>query len=617
MLRLLYRFFVPVIKPANKYNSRTKEYNILDKHKMLLYNADMRFKSRLFFTYYNQKMLSLDACFELEVTMYLYSDFCHETVDDKGILQDFSLDYPENYNFGYDVVDEMARLAPEQRAMVWCNTEGQRREFTFSDISRLSNRAANIFRAHGIKKGDKVLVILKRNYEYWYVAPALHKLGAVLIPATHMLTVDDLVYRIRTADITAAVATPDGNTVAELMEAQKLCPQLENIFAVRKQHPGTVDFTTEMDNASELLERQNTKADEPMLIYFTSGTTGYPKAVIHDHTYTLSHIITAKHWHNVQDGGLHLAVAETGWGKASWGKIYGQWLCGCAVMVYDFDSFSPRGLLRIMSEYKVTSFCAPPTVYRYFVEYGMNKVDLSSLNYITTAGEALNPVVFKQVEEQTGLRLMEGFGQTESVLMLANLFGTQSRPGSMGKPTPLYQTAIVDEDGNPVERGSVGELVVIPRKDRKQHGIFMGYCGDDKLYDTVWRGGVYHTGDTAYEDEDGYYWYVGRADDVIKTRGFRVGPFEVENVLMEHPAVLECAVTGVADEMRGQVIKATVMLADGYESSNKLAKEIRNFANNQMAAYKSISIMEFVTEMPKTISGKIRRVELREKALEA
>lgn len=548
--------------------------------------------------------------------MYLYSNFCDETLDERGVLQDFSLHYPDNYNFGYDVVDEMARLVPDQRAMVWCNPEGEHREFTFGDIGRLSNQAANVLRAHGVAKGDKVLVILKRNYEYWYVAPALHKLGAVIIPATHMLTVDDLVYRIQTAHITAAVGTPDGTTVADLLEAQKQCPELKTIFAVRNQQPGTVDFTAEMESASTSLEQVETRVTDPMLIYFTSGTTGYPKAVMHDHTYTLSHIITARYWQNVQENGLHLTVAETGWGKASWGKIYGQWLCGCAVMVYDFDAFSPRRLLRLMSQYGVTSFCAPPTVYRYFVDYGMNKVDLSSLKHVTTAGEALNPVVFRMVEEQTGLKLMEGFGQTESVLMLANLAGTESRPGSMGKPTPLYQTAIVDETGTPVKPGDVGELVVIPREGTKQHGIFMGYCGDDELYRTAWRGGIYHTGDTAWVDADGYYWYVGRVDDLIKTRGFRVGPFEVENVLMEHPAVLECAVTGVADEKRGQVIKATVLLAEGYEPSKQLNREIRNFANSRMAAYKWISILEFVTEMPKTISGKIRRVELRNAAKE-
>lgn len=546
--------------------------------------------------------------------MNLYKEFCVECFDSEGVLSDFSLKYPDNYNFGYDVVDVMARLAPQQRAVEWCNAGGKQLSLTFEDISELSNKAANVFRSHGVKKGDKVLVILKRNYEYWYVAPALHKLGAVMIPATHMLTADDMIYRIKTADITAAVATPDGKTISDLQSAQQSCPQLGSIFAVRDSRQGVIDFTGEMEKASSSLERVDTLAKEPMIIYFTSGTTGHPKAVMHDHTYTLAHIITAKYWQNVEEGGLHLSVAETGWGKASWGKIYGQWLCGCAVMVYDFDTFSPKGLLKIMSQYKVTSFCAPPTVYRYFVECGMNKEELSSLKHITTAGEALNPIVFNEVKEQTGLTLMEGFGQTESVLMLANLVGTEPRPGSMGRPTPLYHVDIVDEEGKSVKAGEAGELVVIPNDDsEKHHGVFMSYCGDEELYIHVWRDGVYHTGDTVYADEDGYYWYVGRADDVIKTRGFRVGPFEIENVLMEHPAVLECAVTGVFDEKRGQIIKATVITAEGYDASKQLGREIKNFSNSRMASYKWISLLEFADKMPKTISGKIRRVELKKR----
>lgn len=543
--------------------------------------------------------------------MYLYDKFITEEFDENGCLVSFDYNCPDNYNFGYDIIDKMAELAPDQRAMLWRHPHGESREFTFRDISLLSNKAANVFKNHGIKKGDTVLVILKRNYEYWYVAPALHKLGAIIIPATHMLTVDDLVYRIKTANISAAVGTPDGTTIDDLLKAKEQCPQLENIFAVRNNVQGTINFTEEMEAAAENLERVDTKANEPMLVYFTSGTTGYPKAVIHDHTYSLSHIVTARYWQNVQENGLHLTVAETGWGKASWGKIYGQWICGCAVLVYDFDAFSPGNLLRIMSENKVTSFCAPPTVYRYFVKYGMNKVDLSSLTHLSTAGEALNPEVFKKVKEQTGLTLYEGFGQTESVLMLANLRGTISKPGSMGKPTPLYNTMIVDQDGSEVKQGEVGELVVVPKKDKKQHGIFMSYYGDDDLYKYVWRGGIYHTGDTAWIDEDGYYWYVGRVDDLIKTRGFRVGPFEVENVLMEHPAVLECAVVGVPDETRGNIIKATVVLANGYKACKELHDNILTETNKKMAAYKWIGILEFVDSMPKTISGKIRRVELR------
>lgn len=541
--------------------------------------------------------------------MQLYKNFCKETVDSNGVLKEFDLDFPENYNFGYDVVDELGRKSPDDIAVQWTNVEKEKLTLTFADISRLSNKAANVFLSHGVKKGDKVLLILKRNYEYWYIVPALHKLGAVIIPATNMLTVDDLTYRIETADIKYAVATPEGTTAVDLLSAAKIKPQLQKIFVARKDLDGTINFTKEMENASEKLERVDTKATEPMLIYFTSGTTGYPKAVTHNHTYTLSHIITAKYWQNVKEGGLHLTVAETGWGKASWGKIYGQWLCGCGVMVYDFDKFSPGKLLRIIENYKVTSFCAPPTVYKYFIKKGMNNYDLSNLEHISTAGEALNPEVFQQVYDQTGLRLMEGFGQTESVLMLGNLVGTEPKIGSLGKPTPLYNTKIVDPSNNQLKPMEVGEIVVEPKGN--QYGIFMDYCGNSELYEKVWANGVYHTGDTAYMDEDGYYWYVGRIDDLIKTRGFRVGPFEIENILMEHPAVLECAVVGVPDDSRGQAIKATVKLADGYEQSKELRHELKKFVNKKVAEYKHIKYIEFIDEMPKTISGKIKRTDLR------
>lgn len=541
--------------------------------------------------------------------MQLFKNFCKAQLDEKGVLKTFELNFPKNYNFGYDVVDKMAELAPDDVAMVYTNPEKEERTFTFGDIGYLSNKTANALSAHGIKKGDKVLVILKRNYEYWYVVPALHKLGAIVIPATNMLTVDDITYRIETADIKYAICTPDGATATDMLEAQSRKPQLEKIFVARKDLEGTVNLTEEIEKADCKLSRIDTKAEDAMLIYFTSGTTGYPKAVMHNHTYTLAHIITAKYWQNVKENGLHLTVAETGWGKASWGKIYGQWLCGCGVMVYDFDSFSPHKLLRVMEKYKVTSFCAPPTVYRYFIKRDMSRYDLSSLNHITTAGEALNPEVFEQVYKQTGLRLMEGFGQTESVLMLGNLAGTVSKTGSLGKPTPLYNTMIVDENGEELPANEVGEIVVVPQK--KQFGIFMGYCGDEELYKNVWRNGVYHTGDTAYKDEDGYYWYVGRIDDLIKTRGFRVGPFEIENVLMEHPAVMECAVVGVPDKARGQAIKATVHLTDGYEKSKNLEKEIKNFVNKRVSSYKHIQLLEFVDEMPKTISGKIKRTDIR------
>lgn len=545
--------------------------------------------------------------------MLLYKRFCNETFNENCTLKSFELKYEDNYNFGYDVVDVLGKENPDGTALVWCNPDKDEMIFTYKEIMELSNKAANVFKANGIKKGDKVLVILKRNYEYWYVAPALHKLGAVLIPATNLLTVDDLKYRINTADITAAVCTPDGTTAKDMLEAQKLCPQLKTVFVARKDLEGTVNLTNAVEEASYEFEKVDTNVFEPMLIYFTSGTTGYPKAVIHNHTYSLAHILTARHWQAVKENGLHLTVAETGWAKASWGKIYGQWLCGSAVMAYDFDKFSPGKLLRIMEKYKVTTFCAPPTVYRYFIKKGMNKYNLSCLSHICTAGESLNSSVFNTVFAQTGLTLMEGFGQTESTLMLANLNNTNSKPGSMGKATPLYNVQIVNDNNEPLPDGEIGEVVVIPPKDGMKHGIFMGYCGNDELYKKVWRGGIYHTGDTAYRDEDGYFWYVGRADDLIKTRGFRVGPFEIENVLMEHPAVLECSVIGVPDELRGQAIKATISLAQGYEPTKALANEIKEFSNKKMASYKWIQYIEFNNEMPKTISGKIRKVELKEK----
>lgn len=542
--------------------------------------------------------------------MQLFENFCNYTLDSNGTLDKFELKYPENYNFGYDVVDEMAKNAPDDIAVEWTNINNERKTFTFRDIGILSNKAANALRNNGVKKGDKVIVILKRNYEYWYIVPALHKLGAVVIPATNMLTLDDITYRIETADIKFAVSTPDDSTAETFVEAKKLKPQLEKVFVVRRDVEGGINLTDEIEKAEESLERVQTKAKEPMLIYFTSGTTGYPKAVMHDHTYTLSHIITAKFWQNVKERGLHLTVAETGWGKASWGKIYGQWLCGCGVMVYDFDNFSPDKLLKVIEDYKVTSFCAPPTVYRYFIKKDMSKYDLSHLEHITTAGEALNPEVFEQVYKQTGLEIMEGFGQTESVLMLGNLVGSKSKIGSLGKPTPLYNIMIADKDGKRLPPNEVGEIVVVPSED--QHGIFMGYCGNEELYENVWKFGVYHTGDTAYMDEDGYYWYVGRTDDLIKTRGYRVGPFEIENVLMQHPAVMECAVTGVPDKSRGQAIKATVHLAEGYEKSKELMHEIKHFVNSKVASYKHIQHLEFIDEMPKTISGKIKRIDIRE-----
>lgn len=545
--------------------------------------------------------------------MQLYKNFCREEFDKDGNLTVFEPVYEGNYNFGYDVVDKMAELAPDDTAVVWTNPEHEEKCFTFADISRLSNRAANVFKKYGIKKGDKVLVILKRNYEYWYVAPALHKLGAVIIPATHLLTQSDINYRVQTADIKAAVCTPDGTTVDDLLAVRSQTNTLETIFVPRSRIFGTVDFTAEVERASDKLERVDTRAEEPMIIYFTSGTTGYPKAVEHNHTYSIGHILTAKHWQCVKEGGLHLTVSETGWAKASWGKIYGQWLCGCAVMVYDFDNFSPSKLLKIIEKYGVTSFCAPPTVFRYFAKKNMNKYDLSTLEHFSTAGEALNIEVYDKIYEQTGIRINEGFGQTEVLPIIANM-GTLHKAGSMGKPTPLFDVRLVDGNDREVSPGETGEIAIFPRDGKKTFGVFMAYYGTnaEEMYKKVWRNGIYHTGDTAYMDDEGFYWYVGRIDDVIKTRGFRVGPFEIENVIMQYPKVLECAVIGVPDKDRGQAIKAIVKMVDGTHHDRDTENEIRSFCNKRMASYKAIQYLEIVDEFPKTISGKIRRVELKQ-----
>ncbi|MBQ9931208.1 MAG: AMP-binding protein [Firmicutes bacterium] len=541
--------------------------------------------------------------------MSIYRDFCEEIFDGKGVIQNFKLKYAANYNFGYDVVDRIAAEEPGRRAMVWCNAEGAERVFSFDELRCLSNRAANVFLAQGVKKGDRVLVSLKRHYEYWYVALALHKIGAVLIPVTHMLTEDDLAYRFENAQVKWAVTTPEDGIPEHFRAVRSRCSGVQAMWTVRESLDGFRNLTEEVSEASDKLERQETLAHEPMIMYFTSGTTGYPKGVIHDHAYTLSHIIVAKYLQQAMDGGLHFAISETGWAKTSWGKIYGQWLVGSAVMVDDFDNFDPTHIVTIINRYKVTSFCAPPTVYRYLVKKGM--VPMPSLKHAATVGEALNPEVFNRFAEKSGITLMEGYGQTESSLILANWAGSRSRPGSMGKPSPVYHVELLKEDGTFAAPGEVGEIVIIPPESGKQVGLFIGYNDNPSLYEYVWRDGVYHTGDTAWRDEDGYYWFNGRVDDVIKTSGFRVGPFEIENVLMEHPAVLECSVIGVPDPFRGQAIKAIIVPNAGYEPTPALRKEVQDFANSRMAEYKWIRKIEFVEAMPKTISGKILKREQR------
>ena len=541
--------------------------------------------------------------------MSIYKQYCNEIVDENGRLQKLTLEYPDNFNFGYDVVDKIADETPEKRALVWCNVEGEEHIFSFADIKKYSNQMANVFRSAGIGHGDRVILILKRHYEYWFAAVALHKLGAVMIPATHMLTVSDFVYRIKSSKVKAIVCTTQNEVPEKITAALKEANMTAKLWCVQKDADGFENLTEAMREAPEKFERVQTLATDPMMLYFTSGTTGYPKGVIHEHSYSLAHIVTAKYWHQAEDNGLHFTVAETGWAKASWGKIYGQWLVGSAVMVYDFDNFEPKQLTAVINRYGVTSFCAPPTVYRYLVRKGIP--DMPSLKHATTAGEMLAPEVFRKFTERTGLQLCEGYGQTETTLLMANFKGYDAVEGSMGTPSPFYNIELRGKNGKPVDTYEIGEVVIVPEKAGKQPGVFAAYLDNEEQYSYVWRDGVYHTGDAAYMDENGRYWFHGRFDDIIKTGGFRVGPYEVENVLMEHPAVVECSVIGVPDALRGQSIKAVIVLGAGYEPSQELELEIKNFCNQKLAEYKWIRIIEFVIEMPKTISGKIQKTVLR------
>lgn len=547
--------------------------------------------------------------------MSIYHNFCTEVVDNSGALKDIRLHYPDNFNFGYDVVDAIADSTPDKRALVWCNVENEEHIFTFGDVKQKSNQMANVFRSTGIGRGDRVMLILKRHYEYWFAAIALHKLGAVMIPATHMLTVGDLSYRLRSAKVKALVCTTQNEVPEKVLAALAETRLSAKLWCVQKEAEGFENLTAAMEQAGDILARVETRAQDPMMLYFTSGTTGNPKGVIHDHTYPLAHIVTAKYWHCAEDNGLHFTVAETGWAKASWGKLYGQWLVGSAVMVYDFDNFEPKQLCAVINRYGVTSFCAPPTVYRYLVRKGMPA--MPSLRQATTAGEMLAPEVFRKFTERTGILLREGYGQTETTLLMANFRGQTPVAGSMGTISPFYDIQIRRRDGSLTEPGEVGEVVILPPEKGKQPGIFTGYLDNEAQYRRVWRDGVYHTGDAAYMDENGRCWFHGRFDDIIKTGGFRVGPYEVEHVLMEHPCVAECSVIGVPDPLRGQAIKAVVVPGKGCEPSRELEQEIKEFANKRLAEFKWIRMVEFVQEMPKTISGKIRKGELRHQTIRA
>ncbi|MCL2108556.1 MAG: AMP-binding protein [Oscillospiraceae bacterium] len=547
-----------------------------------------------------------------------YKKYIDETHDEKGILNGFKINCPDNFNFAYDIIDKFGEMEPNLNALIWVGPapENDEKFFNFSDLSRYSSKAANLFASRGIKSGDRVKLVLKGNYRFWFVLHALEKIGAVAVPATHLLTAKDYIYRFEQAEIKHIVAIGgEPNVAKNINDADsELGNVLINKFITGGDSiDGWIDFDAELEKQSDVFERRDVKADDMMLMYFTSGTTGYPKMVTHNHRYSLAHIQTAA-WLNNRYGGVHLTVADTGWAKAMWGKMYGQFIHGSAVFVYDYEKFIPAKMLEVISKYKVTSFCAPPTMYRFFIQEDVKSYDLSALEYCCTAGEALNPEVFDRWLEFTGHKMMEGFGQTETVITIANLPGTEPRPGSMGKPMPLYEVDIIDEDGNSVGAGEVGEIILrCDRGNTPPDGLFQGYHNNEELTSSVWNNGIYHTGDTAWKDEDGYFWYVGRNDDIIKSSGYRIGPFEIESVLITHPLVMECAVTGAPDPIRGQVVKATIVLVKGAQGSDELVKELQKHVTDNTAPYKYPRIIEFANELPKTISGKIKRTDIRKK----
>ena len=534
----------------------------------------------------------------------------------EDFIKNFKVNVPENFNFGYDVVDAWAAEDPGKQALLWTNDQGACIHFSYADLKKYTDQTASYFQSLGIGRGDKVMLILKRRYEFWFSIIALHKLGAVVIPATHLLTKKDIIYRCHAATIKMIVAAGETVITTHISDALPDCPSVEKVVSVGPEIPeGYEDFHKGITDAAPFVrpELVNTN-DDISLMYFTSGTTGEPKMVAHDFTYPLGHIVTGSFWHNLHPDSLHLTIADTGWGKAVWGKLYGQMIAGATVFVYDHEKFTPADILQKIHDYKITSLCAPPTIYRFLIREDLSKYDLSSLEYCTTAGEALNYSVYETFYKITGIRLMEGFGQTETTLTLATFPWMEPKPGSMGVPNPQYDIDLIKPDGRRAEDGEQGQIVV--RTDKgKPLGLFKEYYRAPELTADAWHDGIYYTGDVAWRDEDGYYWFVGRADDVIKSSGYRIGPFEVESALMTHPAVVECAITGVPDEICGQVVKATIILAKDYKdkADEKLVKELQDHVKKVTAPYKYPRVIEFVDELPKTISGKIRRVEIRQK----
>ena len=534
----------------------------------------------------------------------------------EDFMNNFKVEVPEDFNFGYDIVDEWAEKEPDKKALCWTNDKGEFKQFTFGELKEASDRTASYFQSLGIGRGDMVMLILKRRYEFWFSIIALHKLGATVIPATHLLTDKDIVYRCNAADIKAIVAVGEEIIIEHIEKALPKSPSLKTLISVGPIVPeGWGDFHKGIENAAPFVRPEQANVnDDISILYFTSGTTGEPKMVVHDFTYPLAHIITASYWHNLHEDSLHLTLADTGWGKAVWGKLYGQWIAGANVFVYDFDKFTPRDVLHMIEDYHITSLCAPPTIFRFLIKEDLSKYDLNTLKYCTIAGEALNPTVYEEWLSLTGIKLMEGFGQTETTLTIATYPWVEPKPGSMGVKNPQYDVDLLTNDGRWAEDGEQGQIVIRLNGD-KVLGLFKEYYRDPEMTAEVMNNGLYHTGDVAWRDEDGYFWFVGRADDVIKSSGYRIGPFEVESALMTHPAVVECAITGVPDEVRGQIVKATVVLSAPYKDKGDehLIHELQNHVKNVTAPYKYPRVIEFVDELPKTISGKIRRVEIRNK----
>ena len=540
------------------------------------------------------------------------SKFIETKTNDKGALEKISFRNEDKFNFAFDIVDEIAKADPEKLAMIHLDKDKKERRFTFLDMQRYSAQCANYFKALGIGEGDKVMVVLKRHYQFWFTILGLHKLGAIAIPATSQLQAHDFKYRFNAAGVKAIICTTEDNVPECVSQVEDECPTLQIKVAVGgKDMDGWHDFDEEFAMYSDRFVRSEDTpcGDDPMLMFFTSGTTGYPKIAVHSYKYALGHFITAKYWHGVSNNGLHFTISDTGWGKALWGKLYGQWLCEGAVFTYDFTKFNASDILPLFAQYKITTFCAPPTMLRMMVKEDISKYDLSSVIHMTTAGEALNPEVYRQFEKATGLQIMEGFGQTELTLAIGNLLGGTHKIGSMGKPTPLYDIELLTKEGKPAELGDSGEICI--RTDEKiPCGLFKGYYNDEEDTNKVWHDGYYHTGDLAWKDEDGFYWYVGRADDVIKSSGYRIGPFEIESVIMELPYVLECGVSAAPDPVRGQVVKASIVLVDGKEGTPELVKEIQDYVKVNTAPYKYPRIVEFRKSLPKTVNGKIQRSQL-------